>query len=166
MSNRRSRSRSVASRNSTLFSSVSGSTGTSATSDEGASVGRKFVKRSWSPGPSLGLAVPEGGEGSVGMGGSIGPGASGRSSPLKGCVLPDEDYDAASWDDLGEGAGEMDIDVEGEVDVDVDVDVDPDTSEYDLKRRLAVARKNSKTQQGQRKFVDKDVPECECSILS
>ncbi|CAE6479972.1 unnamed protein product, partial [Rhizoctonia solani] len=117
MSTRRARSRSVASRNSTLFSSGSGST--SATSEEGASMGRKFMKRSWSPGPGLGMSVPEGE--SVGPTSSTGYSVSGRSSPLKGRVLPDEDYDACTWDDLGEDAGEMDVDV-GE-----DVEMDPDT---------------------------------------
>ncbi|KAG8700981.1 hypothetical protein FRC09_005628, partial [Ceratobasidium sp. 395] len=142
MANRRSRSRSVASRNSTLFSSVSGSTATSATtSEDGTSASRKFMKRSWSPGPGLGISVAEGAQA---VGSVAGRGVSGRSSPLKGRTLPDEDYDAASWDDLGE-AGEMDVDADEEIDV--DVGVDPDTSEYDLTMRLELARKNSKTQQ-------------------
>ncbi|CAE6503423.1 unnamed protein product [Rhizoctonia solani] len=149
MSNRRARSRSVASRNSTLFSSGSGST--SATSEEAASMGRKFIKRSWSPGPGLGLSVPEGE--SVGPTSSMGYSVNGRSSPLKGRVLPDEDYDACTWDDLGEEADEMDVDV-GE-----DVDVDPDTSEYDLTMRLALARQNSKTQEVKSKAGGKDAPE-------
>ncbi|KAG8691085.1 hypothetical protein FRC11_006908 [Ceratobasidium sp. 423] len=144
----RARSRSVASRNSTLFSSGSGST--SATSEEGASMGRKFIKRSWSPGPGIGLSVPEGESvGPTSMGYSV----NGRSSPLKGRVLPDEDYDACTWDDLGEEGGEMDVDV-GE-----DVDVDPDTSEYDLTMRLALARENSKTQEGRSKGGSGDAPE-------
>ncbi|CEL59835.1 Rho guanine nucleotide exchange factor gef2 OS=Schizosaccharomyces pombe (strain 972 / ATCC 24843) GN=gef2 PE=1 SV=1 [Rhizoctonia solani AG-1 IB] len=150
MSNRRARSRSVASRNSTLFSSASGST--SATSEEGASMGRKFMKRSWSPGPGLGMSVPEGE--SVGpAGSSVGYSINGRSSPLKGRVLPDEDYDACTWDDLGEEADEMDVDV-GE-----DVGMDPDTSEYDLTMRLALARQNSKSQDGKVKANNKDAPE-------
>ncbi|KAG8711425.1 hypothetical protein FRC08_015914, partial [Ceratobasidium sp. 394] len=151
MANRRSRSRSVASRNSTLFSSVSGSTATSATSEDGTSVGRKLMKRSWSPGPGLGMTVAEN---AAAVGSVAGRGACGRSSPLKGRTLPDEDYDAASWDDLGE-AGEMDVDAdEG---IDVDVGVDPDTSEYDLTMRLELARKNSKTQQG-RPPTKEDLP--------
>ncbi|KAG8745765.1 hypothetical protein FRC10_007026 [Ceratobasidium sp. 414] len=153
MANRRSRSRSVASRNSTLFSSVSGSTATSATSEDGTSVGRKLMKRSWSPGPGLGMSVVEG---AAAVGSVAGRGACGRSSPLKGRMLPDEDYDAASWDDLGE-AGEMDVDTgEG---IDMDVDVNPDTSEYDLTMRLELARKNSKTQQGQPKLAREDMPD-------
>jgi hypothetical protein len=152
MSNRRARSRSVASRNSTLFSSASGST--SATSEEGASMGRKFMKRSWSPGPGLGMSVPEGE--SVGpAGSSVGYSINGRSSPLKGRVLPDEDYDACTWDDLGEETEEMDVDV-GE-----DVGMDPDTSEYDLTMRLALARQNSKSQDGKVKANNKDAPERE-----
>ncbi|KAJ1308946.1 hypothetical protein OPQ81_004629 [Rhizoctonia solani] len=149
MSNRRARSRSVASRNSTLFSSGSGST--SATSEEGASMGRKFMKRSWSPGPGLGMSVPE--AESIGPTSSMGYSVNGRSSPLKGRVLPDEDYDACTWDDLGEEAGEMDMDV-GE-----DVDMDPDTSEYDLTMRLALARQNSKTQEVRSKADSKDTSE-------
>ncbi|CAE6396665.1 unnamed protein product [Rhizoctonia solani] len=150
MSNRRARSRSVASRNSTLFSSGSGST--SATSEEGASMGRKFMKRSWSPGPGLGMSVPEGE--SIGpAGSSMGYSINGRSSPLKGRVLPDEDYDACTWDDLGEEAEEMDVDV-GE-----DVHMDPDTSEYDLTMRLALARQNSKSQEAKAKANDKDALE-------
>ncbi|CAE6496351.1 unnamed protein product [Rhizoctonia solani] len=150
MSGRRTRSRSVASRNSTLFSSGSGST--SATSEEGASMGRKFMKRSWSPGPGLGMSVPEGE--SIGPTNSTGYSVNGRSSPLKGRILPDEDYDACTWDDLGEGADEMDVDV-GE-----DVDMDPDTSEYDLTMRLALARQNSKTQEGKSKTggTDAELP--------
>ncbi|CAE7058756.1 unnamed protein product [Rhizoctonia solani] len=134
MSGRRARSRSVASRNSTLFSS--GSASTSATSEEGASMGRKFMKRSWSPGPGLGMSVPEG----ESIGTTNGYSVNGRSSPLKGRILPDEDYDACTWDDVGEDADEMDVDVGG------NVEVDPDTSEYDLTMRLALARQNSKTQ--------------------
>ncbi|KAG9122598.1 hypothetical protein FRC07_000961, partial [Ceratobasidium sp. 392] len=153
MANRRSRSRSVASRNSTLFSSVSGSTATSATSEDGTSVGRKFMMRPRSPGPGLGLTVPESAQA---VGSVAGRGVSGRSSPLKGRTLPDEDYDAASWDDLGE-AGEMDVDAGEEIDV--DVNMDPDTSEYDLTMRLELARKNSKTQQGGPKAAKKELPD-------
>jgi hypothetical protein len=154
MSNRRARSRSVASRNSTLLSSGSGSTATSATSDEGASMGRKFMKRSWSPGPGLGMSVPEGGEG-IRPGSTMGYSVSGRSSPLKGRVLPDEDYDSCTWDDLGEDVGDMDVDVGA----DVDVGMDPDTSEYDLTMRLALARQNSKTQEARAKRANKDALE-------
>ncbi|KEP51744.1 RhoGEF gef2 protein [Rhizoctonia solani 123E] len=146
MSGRRARSRSVASRNSTLFSS--GSASTSATSEESASMGRKFMKRSWSPGPGLGMSVPEGE--SIGPTSSVGYSVNGRSSPLKGRVLPDEDYDACTWDDLGEDADEMDVDVGR------DVEMDPDTSEYDLTMRLALARQNSKTQEGKSKLGGKD----------
>ncbi|KAF8743234.1 Guanine nucleotide exchange factor for Rho/Rac/Cdc42-like GTPases, partial [Rhizoctonia solani] len=150
MSGRRARSRSVASRNSTLFSSGSGSTST--TSEEGASMGRKFMKRSWSPGPGVGMPLPEGE--SIGpAGSSTGYSISGRSSPLKGRVLPDEDYDACTWDDLGEETDEMDVDVGAEV------ELDPDTSEYDLTMRLALARQNSKSQDGKVKASDKDAPE-------
>ncbi|QRV87492.1 Formin-like protein 14 [Ceratobasidium sp. AG-Ba] len=152
MANRRSRSRSVASRNSTLFSSVSGagsaSTGATSGSEDSTSMGRKFMKRSWSPGPGTALSV----EGSLPMAtvGSIGLGASGRSSPLKGRTLPDEDYDSRSWDDLGEAAGEMDVD--GELEADENgAGIDPDTSGYDLAMRLELARKNSKTHQARSK---------------
>lgn len=102
-------------------------------------MGRKFMKRSWSPGPGLGMSVPEGSEG-FGSTNSLALTTNGRSSPLKGRVLPDEDYDSCTWDDLGGDAGEMDVDVGG--------DVDPDTSEYDLTMRLALARHNSKSQGG------------------
>lgn len=97
------------------------------------------------------------------MGSINGLGASGRSSPLKGRTLPDEDYDSLSWDDLGE-AGEMDVDVDGELEVDVG-DVDPDTSGYDLAMRLELARKNSKSQQARSKPAKENLLDCECHVV-
>lgn len=88
---------------------------------------RKMIKRTLSPGPGY---ESEGGS------------TSGRSSPSKGKILPDEDYDSSEWA----------------------VNRTADMSEVDL--RLELARQNSQSQQGKPRPVEKDIPERESQVFS